>query len=77
MFFLSGFLLFFSPEFTFDFNGFPLKKLKITQLARERKISGELKDSRMFISRNYRSGSCPLEKASQFVLEALIRERHL
>ena len=62
---LRGFCLFSFSNFTFGFRGFHLKKLKLIQLifllVPEENLVVNNKDNRVFMSRNYRSDSCPLE----------------
>ena len=62
----EGFCFFSFSNFTFGFHGFQLKKLKISQYdswnwRAEENLVVNNKDNRVFMSRNYRSGSCPLE----------------
>ena len=63
--------MFYFLNFTFSFHGFSLKKLN---WRREENLVVNNKDNRVFMSRNYRSDSCPLEiyvlKTSIFALEA-------
>ena len=60
-----GFCLFSFSNFTFDFHGFHLKKLKLIQfifeLAPGKNLVLNNKDNRMFMSQNYQSDRCPLE----------------
>ena len=62
---LWGFCLFSFSNFTFDFHGFHLKKLKLIQfifeLAPGKNLVVNNEDKRVLMSRNYRSHSCPLE----------------
>ena len=62
---LRGVCLFSFSNFTFGFHGFHLKKLKLIQLifelAPEENLVVSNKDNRVFMSRNHRFDSCPLE----------------
>ena len=58
---LRGFCLFCLSNFKFGFHGLHLKKSKIMQLIFEQARVVNNKDNRVFMSRNYRSGSCPLQ----------------
>ena len=55
---LRGFCLFSFLNFTFGFHGFHLKKLNWRP---GENLVVNNKDNRVFMSRNYRSDSCPLE----------------
>ena len=58
---LRGFCLFSLSNFTFGFHGFHLKELKFLNWRPEENLVVNNKDNRVFMSRNYRSDSCPLE----------------
>ena len=77
---VKGFCLFSFSKVIFGFHGFCLKILKIIHsnwlfnYNAEENLVVNNKDNRLFMSRNYRSDSCPLEiscsKTSIFALEA-------